>query len=259
MLGGLLMSYFLYQGHQIYYEDIGKGKPVVFLHGNTASSKMFQFLLPFYSQYRVILIDFLGNGRSERLTSFPENIWIEWGKQTIALVEHIRTTEPHFRPSLIGTSGGAWAAINAALEASEKIDINVDTTFATMKTYYDNSKMTYNGNVYALGFSVGGRFYCNSKDKASGFFLMPKIGTTIFMTENREYIKESSTYTNRMSYMYDFYISGELGFRIDMSRGLGVNSGVRPFLDISIIDIGLSYNNLIRLVPLPRFAIGILF
>lgn len=24
------MSYFLYQGHQIYYEDIGKGKPVIF-------------------------------------------------------------------------------------------------------------------------------------------------------------------------------------------------------------------------------------
>ncbi len=123
------MSYFLYQGHQIYYEDIGKGKPVIFLHGNTASSKMFQFLLPLYSQYRVILIDFLGNGRSERLTSFPENVWIEWGKQTIALVEHIRTIEPHFRPSLIGTSGGAWAAINAALEVPEKIDKVVADSF----------------------------------------------------------------------------------------------------------------------------------
>lgn len=166
---------------------------------------------------------------------------------------------PSGDPSHLKTQGTFGLGITYTYRASEKIDINVDTTFAAMKTYYDNSKINYNGNVYALGFSVGGRFYCNSKDKASGFFLMPKIGTTIFMTENREYIKESSTYTNRMSYMYDFYISGELGFRIDVSRGLGVNSGIRPFLDISIIDIGLSYNNLIRLVPLPRFAIGILF
>ena len=142
---------------------------------------------------------------------------------------------------------------------AEKIDLNVDAGFYAMKTYYDNSTVEYNGNVYGLGFSVGGRFYFNGKDRASGFFLMPKIGTTLFITQGKEYLKDTATYTNRNTNIWDFYISGEMGFRIDISRGLGINSGVRPFFDISILDIGFSYKSIIRIVPLPRFAIGILF
>lgn len=55
------MSYFNYQSKNIYYAETGNGKAVVFLHGNTASSKMFEPLLPLYEEYfRVILVDFLG-------------------------------------------------------------------------------------------------------------------------------------------------------------------------------------------------------
>ena len=143
--------------------------------------------------------------------------------------------------------------------AAEKIDINVDAGFYAMKTYYNNTSAEYNGNVYGLGLAIGGRFYFNGKDRASGFFLMPKVGTTLFITQERELQKDTSTYTNRNTNIWDFYISGEMGFRIDISRGLGVNSGIRPFFDISILDIGFSYRSIIRIVPLPRFAIGILF
>lgn len=149
--------------------------------------------------------------------------------------------------------------ITYTFRASEKIDINVDAGFYNMKTYYDNSQTTYNGSVYGIGFSVGGRFYFNGKDRASGFFLMPKVGTTLFITHGKEYQKSSSSYINKNTNIWDFYVSGEMGFRIDMSRGLGVNSGVRPFLDISLFDIGISYKTIIRFVPLPRLAIGILF
>ena len=34
------MAYFKYQGKSIYYEEYGHGEPLIFLHGNTASSKM---------------------------------------------------------------------------------------------------------------------------------------------------------------------------------------------------------------------------
>ena len=33
------MSYFIYQSKKIYYTEMGNGKPVVFLHGNTAFTK----------------------------------------------------------------------------------------------------------------------------------------------------------------------------------------------------------------------------
>lgn len=108
------MSYFQYHDKNIYYSVIGKGIPLMLLHGNTASSKMFTFLLDLYkNDFQIILIDFLGNGLSERIDKFPENIWIDQGYQIIALANHLNIDNIN----LLGTSGGAYAAINAALEA----------------------------------------------------------------------------------------------------------------------------------------------
>ena len=106
------MSYFIYQEKRIYYSESGKGNPVVFLHGNTASSRMFEVLLPLYEEhFKVILLDFLGHGRSDRLSEFPAGLWQEEARQIIALLEHL----DYGKVSLVGSSGGAWAAVNAGL------------------------------------------------------------------------------------------------------------------------------------------------
>ena len=43
------MSYFIYQSKKIFYNEVGTGKPVIMLHGDTASSTMFEFvLMPLY-------------------------------------------------------------------------------------------------------------------------------------------------------------------------------------------------------------------
>ncbi|PPS21822.1 outer membrane beta-barrel protein [Brachyspira murdochii] len=166
---------------------------------------------------------------------------------------------PSNNPNNLKLQGNFGLDLTYTYRIDNKIDLNIDAGFYAMKTYYDNSKITYNGDVYGIGLSIGARFYFNKEERASGFFLMPKLGGTLFITHNKEYIKESSAYTNRNTYIYDFYISGEIGFRIDLSRSFGINSGLRPFFDISILDIGYSYNHLLRIVPLPRFAIGVLF
>ena len=173
-----------------------------------------------------------------------------------ALVNLLLPSNDPNNPKLQGTFG---LDLTYTYRASEKIDLNVDAGLYTMKTYYDNSSTRYNGSVYGLGLSIGGRFYFNKKDRASGFFIMPKVGTTLFITHGNNYNKTSNSTVKKDSYIWDFYASGEFGFRIDVSRGLGINSGVRPFFDISIIDIGYSYNHIFRFVLLPRFAIGILF
>ena len=55
------MSYFHYQSKKIYYKEIGSGKPLVMLHGDTASSRMFELLLPLYQEnFRVIPDGFSG-------------------------------------------------------------------------------------------------------------------------------------------------------------------------------------------------------
>ena len=110
------MSYFTYQGMQIYYQEYGEGTPWIFLHGNTASSRMFEPLLPLYQSHgKIVLMDFLGKGQSERLSAFPPDIWADQGRQVVELCRRLG----YGRANLVGTSGGAYAAIHAGFQAPE--------------------------------------------------------------------------------------------------------------------------------------------
>ena len=120
------MPYFDYVGKKVYFQEIGKGKPCVFLHGNTASSRMFEPLLELYADsFKVILIDFMGNGRSERVERFPDEMWIDQGHQVVELCKNLGIE----KVNLVGTSGGAYAAVNAILEAPEFFDKAVADSF----------------------------------------------------------------------------------------------------------------------------------
>ena len=55
------MAYLSYQGKRLFYTEYGTGPVVLFLHGNTASSRLFEPLMPLYAaRFRCILPDFLG-------------------------------------------------------------------------------------------------------------------------------------------------------------------------------------------------------
>lgn len=141
-----------------------------------------------------------------------------------------------------------------------KLDLDATLGFYIMNTYYTNKNSTsyYFGETYGIPLSFGLRFYFNKKNRASGFFILPKIGATILITKGNEY-KNSLIIKNKNDILFDFHTAFEMGFRIDISRNLGINNGVRAFIDISIVDFGVSYSYLFRFVPLPRLAIGILF
>ena len=73
---------------------------------------MFSLLIPLYGDgLHCILIDFLGCGRSDRIASFSSDIWIDEARQVDCLAQYLELDEV----SLIGTSGGAWVALNAAM------------------------------------------------------------------------------------------------------------------------------------------------
>lgn len=141
-----------------------------------------------------------------------------------------------------------------------KLDLDATLGFYIMNTYYTNKNSTsyYFGETYGIPLSFGLRFYFNKKNRASGFFILPKIGATILITKGNEY-KNGLIIKNKNDILFDFHTAFEMGFRIDISRNLGINSGVRAFIDISIVDFGVSYSYLFRFIPLPRLAIGILF
>lgn len=109
------MSYFSFQNKRIYYNEFGAGAPLVFLHGNTASSNMFaEAVMKYAESFRVVLIDFLGHGKSDRLLEeFPADLWFYEAQQAAALLREKQYTDVN----LIGSSGVALAAINVALES----------------------------------------------------------------------------------------------------------------------------------------------
>ena len=62
------MPYLSVNGTRLYYEEAGKGQPVIFLHGVWMSCRFFKEQLPYFSRdYHVILPDLRSHGRSEHV------------------------------------------------------------------------------------------------------------------------------------------------------------------------------------------------
>lgn len=120
------MAYFNFENRKVYYKIVGQGAPLLLLHGNTVSSKMFSPIVKKYRQdFQLILIDFPGHGKSDRLVKFETDFWFYNSKVTYALLNELKLEEV----SVIGTSGGALVAINLALEHPERIKYLVADSF----------------------------------------------------------------------------------------------------------------------------------
>lgn len=120
------MPYVNLRGKSFYYEEQGEGTSILFLHGNTASSNMFVGIKDlFIKNYKVIVLDFLGHGRSGRLDKFCADLWYDEALQTIEFIEHMKYEKVH----LIGSSGGALVAINIALERPDLVSKVIADSF----------------------------------------------------------------------------------------------------------------------------------
>ena len=117
---------------------------------------MFEFILPLYTtDVRAIRIDFLGNGKSERVSRFPDELWIDQGHQIVELCKKLNCG----KINLVGTSGGAYAAINAALEMPDLFHKVVADSF--------------DGNILPEGFAnavIQERQFAKKEEQARGFY-----------------------------------------------------------------------------------------
>jgi pimeloyl-ACP methyl ester carboxylesterase len=151
------MSYFNFDNKRVYYTEFGNGAPLLLLHGNTASSNMFAQIAEKYKKnFKVILIDFLGHGKSDRLDEFPADLWFYEAEQTIAFLREKQYT----KVNIIGSSGGALVAINVALESSELVNKVIADSFEGEKPLKaftenieadrENSKQNENAKMFYL-------------------------------------------------------------------------------------------------------------
>ncbi|EHN14638.1 alpha/beta fold hydrolase [Clostridium sporogenes] len=134
------MSYFKYKNFNIYYKVYGEGKPLVIIHGDTASSKMFIPELKFYSKnFKVILLDLIGQGKSQRVNEMPLNHWQLNSMLVIELCKYIGISNVN----LLGTSGGAIIALNAVLEEPTLFNKIILDSFMGENLSHDFAKKIY--------------------------------------------------------------------------------------------------------------------
>jgi pimeloyl-ACP methyl ester carboxylesterase len=120
------LPYFKYNEKKVYYSIEGAGEPLLLIHGNSVSSKMFSPVLKYYtSNFRVILMDLPGHGKSARLYSFPKDFWYENAMAVHALLKHLELPPVN----VIGTSGGALIALNLILEHPESVKALIADSF----------------------------------------------------------------------------------------------------------------------------------
>ena len=104
---------FEWQGHRLAYSDYGEGeRALVLMHGLLMNRRMFDRLAPEMAERgnRVITLDVLGHGRSDRPVDARLYSMTAFGDQISALIDYLELD----RPVVGGTSLGANATLEFA-------------------------------------------------------------------------------------------------------------------------------------------------
>ena len=114
------MPTFTHFGQRLSYTEFGRGdRTIVLLHGLLLSGRMHEPLARALAERgnRVITLDLLGHGRSDR----PRDMWrysmTFFGEQTVGLLDHLEVDEA----VVLGTSLGANTALEVAALAPERL------------------------------------------------------------------------------------------------------------------------------------------
>src|SRR3954470_23168350 len=109
----LRMPEFEYNGHTLTYDEYGAGdRPIILIHGLLMSRRMFDRLGPAMAARgnRVIAIDLLGHGRSDRPTEMSNYSLTFFARQVEALMDHLEMDQ--------AVIGGTSLGANVTLELS---------------------------------------------------------------------------------------------------------------------------------------------
>jgi pimeloyl-ACP methyl ester carboxylesterase len=112
--------HFDFDGHRLVYDEYGSGpRVVVLLPGLLFSRKMHRPLAEALAEqgHRVLCLDLLGHGDSDRPPEMPNYSMTIFGRQAIGLLDHVEVDQA----VIGGTSLGANATLEAAAAAPERV------------------------------------------------------------------------------------------------------------------------------------------
>lgn len=100
---------------KIYYEEYGKGVPLLLLHGGLGSIADFQLVIPVLSKYyRVIAADRPGHGRSEQADSLSYQLMADY---TSKMIDIMKLDSVY----VLGWSDGGMTALLLTLDRKDKV------------------------------------------------------------------------------------------------------------------------------------------
>jgi pimeloyl-ACP methyl ester carboxylesterase len=113
-------SDFEFEGHRLVYDEYGSGSRVVLLlPGLLLSRKMHRPLAETLAErgHRVVCLDLLAHGDSDRPPEMPNYSMIAFGRQAIGLLDHLKVKQA----VVGGTSLGANASLEATAAAPDRV------------------------------------------------------------------------------------------------------------------------------------------
>lgn len=111
------MACFVFENKRIYYEEYGQGKPLVVLNGIMMSCRSWaEFIEPFSENNRLLLVDFLDQGRSDRMDGpYDQSVQVEVVK---ALLDHLEIK----KACILGISYGGEVAQQFAVKYPQWVE-----------------------------------------------------------------------------------------------------------------------------------------
>lgn len=159
------MPVFKHNEIELFYEDIGEGRPLLLLHGLTSNSAMFYREMEFFQkERRVIALDSRGHGNSSRLEQYTLQDHID---DAIALLSHLELDAV----DVLGVSMGSYIAQGVAIQNAHKVKKLI---LVATKSYGEQSSMVELFERYA--------------DKFDGLSLIDKFSASssyIYHNQNR--------------------------------------------------------------------------
>jgi 3-oxoadipate enol-lactonase len=121
----------------IYFEVMGQGEPLLFIHGLASSSRSWKKQVPLFSQhYQVITFDIRGHGRSDKPIE-PYSIEL-FASDTRELMRAIGISSAH----VVGFSMGGMVAFQLAVDAPELV-----RSLVAVNCCPEGSMRTFNNGV----------------------------------------------------------------------------------------------------------------
>lgn len=120
------MPYLSVRNIRLFYNERGKGFPLILIHGNGGSSKMLKTEIRYYSKYfRVIAFDLPGHGRSDRIYDFEGDFW----QYSAFLIKKALKLLDINELYILGTNGGAIVGFHLTLDTELKVKAIVADSF----------------------------------------------------------------------------------------------------------------------------------